>query len=112
MTVRVSLVTTTQNKILLEKIREFLLSLLDEHSYILGSSTKLINILDKKKKRIETNKPISILEISKIDYICNILIPYLNNLQFVTKKQIDYLDFKTIAFLILQGKHLSKKKKG
>jgi hypothetical protein len=58
MTVRVSLVTITQDRLLLDKIREFLLSKLDEHSCILGSSTKLIHIND--KKRIGTNKPISI----------------------------------------------------
>ena len=49
MTVRVSLVTTTPNKVFLEKIREFLLNHLDEYSGILGSCTKLINIIDKKK---------------------------------------------------------------
>lgn len=48
MTVRVSLVTTSVNRQVLEKIREFILSLLDEHSYMLGSTTKLINISDKK----------------------------------------------------------------
>jgi len=50
MTVRVSLVTLTANKFVLEKIREFILNLLDEYSYILGSSTKLININEKKQK--------------------------------------------------------------
>jgi hypothetical protein len=59
MTARLSLVTIRQDKILLEKIREFLLSQLDEHSCMLGSS-KLINIHD---KRVGDNKPISILEI-------------------------------------------------
>jgi hypothetical protein len=108
-TVHVSFVTTTQNRELLEKIREYLLSKLDEHSCILGSSTKLININD--KKRIGTNKPITILEIYQIDYIRNILIPYLDNLQFRTKKHKDYLDFRTLAFLIFDGKHLSNKGK-
>ena len=104
MTARISLITITQDRILLEKIREFLLSQLDEYSCILGSSTKLINIYN--KKAIGTNKPISILEIYQIDYIKNILIPYFDSLQFRTKKYLDYLDFKTIAFLIFEGKHL------
>jgi len=47
MTVHIGLVTLTVNRPVLEKIREFLLNLLDEHSYMLGSSTKLINILDR-----------------------------------------------------------------
>lgn len=109
MTPRVSLVTTTPNKVVLEKIRQYLLNQLDEYSYILGSSTKLINIYDKKLKG--NNKPISILEISQIDYLCNILIPYFDSLQFRTKKYKDYLDFRTIAFLILEGKHLTEKGK-
>nr|YP_010218655.1 LAGLIDADG endonuclease [Morchella brunnea]UBU98518.1 LAGLIDADG endonuclease [Morchella brunnea] len=75
--VRVSFVTTTPNKVLLEKIREFLLSHLDEYSCILGSCTKLININDKKIRG--NNKPISILEIYQIDYLCNILIPYFDS---------------------------------
>ena len=43
-TVRVTLVTTTPNRVLLEKIREFLISHLDEYSGMLASCTKLINI--------------------------------------------------------------------
>lgn len=109
MTSRITLITTTPNKVVLEKIREFLLNQLDEYSYILGSCTKLININDKKIKL--NNKPISILEISQIDYLCNILIPYFNSLQFRTKKYKDYLDFRIIAFLILEGKHLTEKGK-
>ena len=109
MTVRVSLVTTTVNRLVLDKIREFILSLLDEHSYMLGSTTKLINISNKKIK--SGHRPISILEISQIDFICNVLIPYLDSIEFRTKKYQDYLDFKTIALLILEGKYLTNKGK-
>lgn len=109
MTARVSLVTTTVNRLVLEKIREFILGLLDEHSYMLGSTTKLINISNKKVK--SGKRPISILEISQIDFVCNILIPYLDTLEFRTKKYQDYLDFKTIALLILEGKYLTSKGK-
>ena len=109
MTVRVSLVTTTINREVLEKIREHLLSLLDEHSHMLGSTTKLINIYNKKVKG--DNRPISILEIYQIDFINNILIPYLDGIKFRTKKFKDYLDFRTIAILILEGKYLTEKGK-
>nr|YP_008964969.1 LAGLIDADG endonuclease [Annulohypoxylon stygium]AHB33528.1 LAGLIDADG endonuclease [Annulohypoxylon stygium] len=109
MTAHVSLVTTTVNRLVLEKIREFILSLLDEHSYMLGSTTKLINISNKKIK--SGHRPISILEISQIDFICNVLIPYLDSIEFRTKKYQDYLDFKTIALLILEGKYLTNKGK-
>ena len=76
---------------------------------MLGSTSKLINISEKKTK--SNYKPISILEISQIDFICNILIPYFDSIEFRTKKFKDYLDFKTIAFLILEGKYLTKRGK-
>lgn len=82
-TARVSLVTTTINRVVLEKIREFILGLLDEHSYMLGSTTKLINISNKKVK--SDHRPISFLEIYQIDFICNVLIPYLDSIEFRTK---------------------------
>ena len=109
MTVRVSLVTTTINRKVLEKIREHILNILDEYSHMLGSTTKLININDKKVK--DENRPITILEIYQIDFINNILIPYLDNIKFRTKKYKDYLDFRTIAGLIIQGKYLTEKGK-
>ena len=80
---RVSLITITLDKLLLFAIRDFLLNKLDSHSKLLGTETKLINITDK-KTRVGNNKPISILEIYQIDYICNILIPYLDNFEFKT----------------------------
>lgn len=106
MSVHIGLVSITANRLVLEKIREFLLNLLDEHSYILGSSTKLINIIDKEVRG--NNKAVSILDITQIDFICNILIPYFDNVEFRTKKYLDYLDFKTIAYLLLDGKHLTE----
>ena len=54
MTVHVSLVTTTQNRIILEKIREFLLTLLDEHSCILGNTMN--------NNRLSTNSNPSIMD--------------------------------------------------
>ena len=109
LTSRISLVTTSVNRLVLEKIREFLLNLLDEYSYMLGSTNKLINISEKKTK--SNYKSISILEISQIDFICNILIPYFDSIEFRTQKFQDYLDFKIIAFLILEGKYLTDRGK-
>lgn len=106
MSAHISLVITTVNRLVLEKIREFILGLLDEYSYILGSTTNLINIYNKSE-----HKPVSILEIYQIDFICNIFIPYLDGIEFRTKKFEDYLDFKTIALLILEGKYLTEKGK-
>ena len=76
---------------------------------MLGSTTKLINISNKKTQ--SGHRPISILEIYQIDFICNVLIPYLDSIKFITKKYHDYLDFKVIALLILEGKYLTNKGK-
>jgi len=106
-TVCISLITLTTDRVLLEKIKEFLLNQLDENSLILALNTKLINVNNKNVKN--NRKPITVLEIGQIDYICNYLIPFFDSLEFKTKKYLDYLDFRRIAFLILNGKHLSKK---
>ena len=71
MSIHFSLVTTTINKNFLLKIREFLLNLLDEHSYLLGSTTKLINIIDKKSNN--GHRAVSLLDITQIDFVYNIL---------------------------------------
>jgi LAGLIDADG endonuclease len=106
-TVRISLITIKEDRILLEKIKEFLFNQLDKNSLFLAKNSKLVYIND---KSIRKNwKAITILEISQIDYICNYLIPFFDNLVFRTKKYLDYLDFRKIAFLILDGKHLSEK---
>lgn len=106
-TVRISLITIKEDRILLEKIKEFLFNQLDKNSLFLGKNSKLVHINDKSIRR--NRKAITILEICQIDYICNYLIPFFDNLVFRTKKYLDYLDFRKIAFLILDGKHLSEK---
>ena len=65
----------------------------------------MINIID--KKSISGRKEVSLLDITQIDFICNIFIPYLETLEFRTKKYKDFLDFKLLAILNLQGKHLT-----
>lgn len=108
-TVRIALITLTKDRIILEKIKEFLLNDLDKNSQFLAKNTKLIFINN--KKVLKNRKPITILEISQIDYICNCLILFFDKLKFKTKKYLDYLDFRKIAFLLLDGKHLSLKGK-
>lgn len=108
-TVHISLITIKSDRILLEKIKEFLFNKLDKNSLILAKNTILIHINDRSKYK--NRKAITILDISQINYICNYLIPFFDNLLFRTKKYLDYLDFRRIAFLIMDGKHLSEKGK-
>lgn len=105
-TIRISLITISKDRIILEKIKEFLLKYLDNNSLFFANNTKLIYIYN--KSVINNRRPITILEIAQIDYICNYLIPFFDKLNFRTKKYLDYLDFRRIAFLLLNGKHLTK----
>lgn len=74
-TVHISLITIKSDRILLEKIKEFLFNKLDKNSLILAKNTKIIHINDRSKYK--NRKVITILDISQIDYICNYLIPFL-----------------------------------
>ena len=48
----------------------------------------------------DKGRGISVLEIYQLDYICNILIPYFDKIQFRTKKYLDYVDFRTFFFTL------------
>jgi LAGLIDADG endonuclease len=101
-TVRISLLTISKDRLILEKIKEFLLKDLDNNSLFFANNTKLIYIYD--KYVINNRKPITTLEIAQIDYICNCLIPFFDKLNFRTKK---YLDSATknniILFLVAES---------
>jgi hypothetical protein len=99
-----SIGTETVNRLLLEKIRDFLISKMDINSRLHAENTKLITIIDQKAKN--NKKPFSILQVYQIDYIYNQLLPFFDNLEFHTKKFKDYEDFKILVKLIYQGKHL------
>ena len=44
--------------------------------------------------------------IFQIDYLFNIFIPFLDSLDFKSKKALDFSDFQLMTTLIYQGKHL------
>ena len=99
-----SLSLTQLQKPVIEKIIFFLASNLDSHSYIKATSTKLFNLSIEKPRKLANG--IVKLKISQIDYLFNIFIPFLNTLDFQSKKKLDFNDFKYITTLIYQGKHL------
>jgi len=45
------------------------------------------------------------IQIYKSDYIKNVLVPFFDNLNWLSKKKLDYLDWKTVLYLKTQGKH-------
>lgn len=88
----------------IEGIVQFLKANLDKYSLIKANNTKLFNLSIEKSRN--NAKPQIKLVISQIDYLFNIFIPFLNSLDFKSKKALDFSDFKLITSLIYQGKHL------
>jgi hypothetical protein len=90
----------------IDKIIEFLTDNLDKYSQFKAINTKVFN-LRIEKARTEGNAKAEVkLLIFQIDYLFNIFIPFLESLNFQSKKKLDFNDFKLITTLIYQGKHL------
>ena len=88
----------------IEKIVEFLTDNLDKYSQFKAINTKVFN-LRLEKPRGNSKDTVKLL-IFQIDYLFNIFIPFLESLNFQSKKKLDFNDFKLITTLIFQGKHL------
>ena len=65
----------------------------------------------KKKDKYKSSKPFIYLTISKLNYILNVFIPFLDSLTFISKKRLDYIDWKTVAFLRKEKKHFTEEGK-
>ena len=73
-------------------IVDFLLCQLDYYSSIKAKKTKLFNVsLEKEKGNTKAKLKLSIYQ---IDYLNNLFIPFLDSLIFLSKKSLDYDDFK------------------
>jgi hypothetical protein len=77
---------------------------LDKYSQFKAINTKVLN-LRIEKARGNSKAEVKLL-IFQIDYLFNIFIPFLESLNFQSKKKLDFNDFKLITTLIYQGKHL------
>lgn len=85
-----SLSLTAVQQPVLDKIKDFLLLQLDEYSLIKAVNTKLINISSEPASG-NTKAKVKI-QVNQIDYINNIFIPFLDGLQFQSKKKLDFED--------------------
>nr|YP_007507038.1 intronic ORF at intron 1 of rnl [Ceratocystis cacaofunesta]AFO38136.1 intronic ORF at intron 1 of rnl [Ceratocystis cacaofunesta] len=100
-----SLVLTERQLPVLEKIKEFLFNDLDFDLYskFKLNSSSAITINHQKARK---NSKASVLFIIKNIYILNnYLVPYLENMTFITKKGKDFKDFKLICNLLYNGAH-------
>lgn len=86
------------NKELIIAIKEYLISIIPLDNNVLSTSNcNWINI--------SSYKNLYSLNISNTYYLQFILIPLLDNLNWHTKKQLDYYDWKYIVAIIIKGLH-------
>ena len=63
------------------------------------------------KAKNEKSKPMAKIKIYKSDYITNVLVPFFDSLNWLSKKKLDYKDWKFILTLKNQGKHFTEEGK-
>lgn len=95
---------TESEYLVLKAVKEFLLNL--PGSYILrrDESKAVKYYLDKKAKNIRS-KLMTRVTVNDFNYIKNVLVPFLDELTWFSKKEQDYEDWKIILSFISQGKH-------
>jgi hypothetical protein len=88
----------------IEAIRTFLLGYPGSHVKKRINSN-LIQIIEEKLSKNENRKLKLSLNINDQNYLNNFLVPFFNNLIFLTKKDLDYKDWRTILELKTKGWH-------
>ena len=90
----------------LEEIKKFLLNLPGKYS-VKRKNSEVIKLETYNQAKGRDHKPMSTMIISQSSYIINVLIPFLDTLNWLSKKEQDYKDWKLIIFIINQGKHFT-----
>ena len=90
----------------LEAVKKFLLDLPGEYK-ISRVNTNFVGLTVDKKAKNANSKPMARLTVYKTDFIKNVLIPFFDNLIWLSKKELDYQDWKLIFNIKLQGKHFT-----
>lgn len=100
-----TLAATEEQYLLFEKIKEFLMENLgfDEPSLFKLKCTQVISI--NKVKARDIGKPSIILTIKNIRLLNNYFIPYFKDSIFISKKGLDFQDFKLIVQAVYKGSH-------
>ena len=91
----------------LKAIQKFLLNLPGEYRITRSDSNPVSLMVDSKAKDANS-KPMAKLASLKADYLTNVLVPFLDNLTWLSKKLLDYNDWKLILKIKNQGKHFTE----
>lgn len=87
-------------------VKRFLLDLPGDYK-ISRVDTNVVGLTVNKKAKNENSKPMARIGIYKSDFIKNVLVPFFDNLIWLSKKELDYQDWKLILNIKLQGKHFT-----
>jgi len=94
----------------LEAIKIFLLNLPGDYLIKRSNSNVVKLYIDKKAKNL-TSKPMVKLFVNDLGFIHNVLIPFFDSLNWLSKKEWDYLDWKIIRSFLVEGKHFTEEGK-
>nr|ATI20449.1 LAGLIDADG endonuclease [Juglanconis juglandina] len=106
--------TAVESKVL-EGIKEYLMVLLPpagEGKYkITRKDTNIVSVMVDSKAKDTNSKPMAKLSSYKTDYLSNVLVPFLDSLTWLSKKFLDYEDWKLVLEIKNQGKHFTEEGK-
>jgi hypothetical protein len=90
---------------LLEGIKDYLVGKLgfDNYSIFKLNNSSVIAVFTGKARN--NSKSMSVLRITNVNVLTNYFIPYLDKMPFITKKGLDYKDFKLICKTVYNGSH-------
>jgi hypothetical protein len=90
---------------LIEGIKDYLVDKLGFDSYSIFKLNNSAVITVATGKARNNSKSMSVLRITNVNVLTNYLIPYLDKMPFITKKGLDYKDFKLICKTVYNGSH-------
>ena len=97
---------TSQEISVLEAIKKYLLSLPGKF-IIKRSNTNFVKLGIYNSAKGRDSKPMAFIAVNQTDFLLNVLIPFFDNLIWLSKKKKDYQDWKLILNIIKQGKHFT-----
>ena len=90
----------------LEAIQTFILGLPGEY-VVKRKNTGPVKLTTYNQGKDGDDKAMAYLTVNQIDFHTNVLIPFFDNLTWLSKKEKDYQDWKLILNIVNQGKHFT-----
>ena len=97
---------------LLKGIKEYLKNNLGLDTYSVNKLEYFSVISIGKGKAVNNSKPLATLTIKNTHFLNNVFIPFLDESKFISKKGLDFKDFKIICYAIFIGAYRTERIKG